>query len=93
MGSAVRRRCPRGPAPPPEGHMPQPANARKGGSVGTPACGLVLRGLVGAIGWSSASPWYAGDAAAAGCFMHPFLFNKLSPPRGCWAVRVFRIRS
>jgi hypothetical protein len=33
------------------------------------ACGLVLRGLVGAIGWSSASPWYAGDAAAAGCFM------------------------
>ena len=49
-GSAVRRRCPRGPAPPPEGHMPQPTNARKGASVGTPACGLVLRGLVGAIG-------------------------------------------
>lgn len=39
-------------------HRPQ------GRPVGTPACGLVLRGLVGAIGWSSASPWYAGDAAA-----------------------------
>jgi hypothetical protein len=93
VGSAVRRRCPRGPAPPPEGHMPQPTPARKGAPVGTPACGLVLRGLVGAIGWSSASPWYAGDAAAAGCSTHPFLFNKLSPPRGCWAVRVLRIRS
>ena len=29
--SAVRRRRPRGPDPPPEGRMPQPASARKGG--------------------------------------------------------------
>jgi hypothetical protein len=28
--SAVRRRCPRGLDPPPEGRMPQPASARKG---------------------------------------------------------------
>jgi hypothetical protein len=68
VGSAVRRRCPRGPAPPPEGHMPQPTPARKGAPVGTPACGLALRGLVGAIGWSYASPRYAEDAATAGRF-------------------------
>ena len=30
MGSAVRRRCPRGPDPPPEGRMPQPAGACEG---------------------------------------------------------------
>ena len=35
VGSAVRRRCPRGPDPPPEGHMPQLASARKGGLVGS----------------------------------------------------------
>ena len=56
MGSAVRRRCPRGLDPPPEGHMPQSTPARKGVRVESPACGLALRGLVGAIGWSSASP-------------------------------------
>ncbi|KAJ5319709.1 uncharacterized protein N7506_012413 [Penicillium brevicompactum] len=39
--------CPRGPDPSPEDHMPQPDSARKGGLNGTPACGLVLRGLVG----------------------------------------------
>lgn len=36
--------------------MPQPSPACKGDRVGTPACGPALRGLVGAIGWSSASP-------------------------------------
>ena len=56
MGSAVRRRCPRGPDPPPDGPMPQPTPAREGAPVGTPACGRVLRGLVGAIGWSRVSP-------------------------------------
>jgi hypothetical protein len=46
VGSAVRRRCPRGPAPPPEGHMPQPASAR--GCIKHPA--------------AAASPAYQGDA-------------------------------
>ncbi|KAJ5223207.1 uncharacterized protein N7469_009447 [Penicillium citrinum] len=55
VGSAVRRRRPRGPDPPPEGRMPQPASARPGGQAGTPACGPALRGLVGAIGWPPVS--------------------------------------
>ncbi|KAJ5096506.1 hypothetical protein NUU61_005873 [Penicillium alfredii] len=32
-GAAVRRRCPRGPVPPPEGRMPQPAGVREGARV------------------------------------------------------------
>ena len=63
MGSAVRRRCPRGPDPPPEGRMPQPAGAREGvPPAGSSACGPVPEGLsVGAIGWSSfAVPRCAG---------------------------------
>lgn len=35
VGSAVRRRCPRGPDPPPEGRMPQPVPAREGGPTGS----------------------------------------------------------
>jgi hypothetical protein len=33
--SAVRRRCPRGLDPPPEGRMPQPVPAREGGPTGS----------------------------------------------------------
>ncbi|KAJ5319639.1 hypothetical protein N7506_012407 [Penicillium brevicompactum] len=74
--------CPRGPDPSPEDHMPQPDSARKGGLNGTPACGLVLRGLVGAIGWSSTSSRYAGDAVATGRLVRPFHLTTFYPPGG-----------
>ncbi|KAJ5876533.1 uncharacterized protein N7529_002117 [Penicillium soppii] len=74
--------CPRGPDPSPEGHMPQPDSARKGGLDGTPVCGLALRGLVGAIGWSSTSSRYAGGAAATGRLVRPFHLTTFYPLGG-----------
>jgi hypothetical protein len=62
--------------------MPQPDSARKGGLNGTPACGLVLRGLVGAIGWSSTSSRYAGDAVPTGRLVRPFHLTTFYPPGG-----------
>jgi len=62
--------------------MPQPDSARKGGLDGTPACGLALRGLVGAIGWSSTSSRYAGGAAAAGRLVRPFHLTTFYPLGG-----------
>ena len=74
--------------------MPQPTPARKGAPVGTPACGLALRGLVGAIGWSYASPRYAEDAATAGHFYSaPSCLTNSRPLGGVGPARVFRIRS
>ena len=62
--------------------MPQPDSARKGGLDGTTACGLALRGLVGAIGWSSPSSRYAGGAVATGRLVRPFHLTTILPPRG-----------
>lgn len=70
--------------------MPQPDSARKGGLNGTPACGLVLRGLVGAIGWSSTSSRYAGDAVSTGRLVRPFHLTH-STPSGVWASRSSRL--
>lgn len=37
---------------------------------------------MGAIGWSSLSPRYAGGAGAAGCLVHPFHLTTFYPPGG-----------
>ena len=93
MGSAVRRRCPRGPDPPPEGRMPQPAGAREGVSpAGSSACGPVPEGLsVGAIGWSRCGPPVRrGVAAVAGRSFAPSSLTRLHPgvpvPGRFWAL-------
>ena len=93
MGSAVRRRCPRGPDPPPEGRMPQPAGAREGVSpAGSSACGPVPEGLsVGAIGWSRCGPPVRrGVAAVAGRSFAPSSLARLHPgvpvPGRFWAL-------
>ena len=62
--------------------MPQPDSARKGGLDGTTACGLALRGLVGAIGWSSPSSRYAGGAVATGRLVRPFHLTTFYPLGG-----------
>jgi hypothetical protein len=59
--------------------MPQPDSARKGVWMGSTACGLALRGLVGAIGWSSTSSRYAGGAAATGRPVRPFHLTTFYP--------------
>ena len=83
MGSAVRRRCPRGLDPPPEGRMPQPAGAREGvPPAGSSACGPVPEGLsVGAIGWSSfAVPRCAGASPPwPGARFAPSSLTRLHP--------------
>ena len=81
MGSAVRRRCPRGPDPPPEGRMPQPAGAREGVSpAGSSACGPVPEGLsVGAIGWSRLrSPGAPGRGRRGRALVRPFQLSSFT---------------
>ncbi|KAJ5458776.1 hypothetical protein N7530_010720 [Penicillium desertorum] len=60
VGSAVRRRCPRGLDPSSEGHMPQPASAFTGAWSDPLRADWCWRSLVGAIGWFQRPPGTPG---------------------------------
>ena len=66
--------------------MPQPTPARKG--FGRITC--VRTGTEG-LSWGNwmvvrVSPGTPGMPLRPGALLRPFLFNKLSPLRGCWAA-------
>ncbi|KAJ5837243.1 hypothetical protein N7534_012137 [Penicillium rubens] len=71
VGSAVRRRCPRGLDPSSEGPHAAACQRLHGRLVGSPACGLVLRSLVGAIGWFQRPPGTPGVPPQPGASCAP----------------------
>ncbi|KAJ5458769.1 hypothetical protein N7530_010713 [Penicillium desertorum] len=82
VGSAVRRRCPRGLDPSCEGHMPQPASAFTGAWSDPLRADWCWRSLVGGNWMVSASPRYAGGAAVTGRLVRPFHLTTFYPLGG-----------
>jgi hypothetical protein len=81
VGSAVRRRCPRGLDPSSEGHMPQPASAFTG-AWSDPCVRTGAEEFSGGNWMVSASPRYAGGAAATGRLVRPFHLTTFYPLGG-----------
>jgi hypothetical protein len=71
-GSRRSPACPWSPDPPPENQMLQPASALTGDLPGFPACGPVLKGSVGAIGWLQCPSGAPGASLEPGGFVRPF---------------------
>jgi hypothetical protein len=92
VGSTVRRCCPqRQPLLPKASWRSRPPPARA--TRGWIASGQALRGLVGAIGWSSASPSVRrGGSGRPGALGRPFLLSNSRPLGGAGTWR-FGLRS
>ncbi|KAJ5453278.1 hypothetical protein N7530_012872 [Penicillium desertorum] len=82
VGSAVRRRCPRGLDPSCEGHMPQPASAFTGAWSDPLRADWCWRSLVGAIGWFQRPPPVRRGCRRNRAPRAPLPFNYILPPRG-----------